>query len=128
MARPRPRSPHVQVYRPQLTSVLSILHRLSGIGLSIGAAGFAGWLVAAALGGDIYAAVAAALGSWPGQVVMFVWTYLLFYHLCNGLRHLFWDAGRGFELVAIYASGWAVVGGSIVLTLLAWLLATLAGG
>lgn len=127
MSRPRPRSPHVQVYRPQLTSVLSILHRLSGIGLSVGAAGFAVWLIAVAVGGDTYATIASALGSWPGQVALFVWTYLLFYHLCNGLRHLFWDAGRGFELVAIYASGWAVVVASIVLTLFSWLLAAMIG-
>lgn len=117
---PRPRSPHVQVYRPQLTSVLSFGHRLAGIGLSLGSIVLAIWLIAAASGAPAYARIMGLVGSPPGTALVFVWTYALFFHLCNGIRHLFWDAVQGFELRTIYASGWAVVAASCVLTLLAW--------
>lgn len=117
---PRPRSPHVLVYRPQLTSVLSFGHRLAGLGLSLGSVALAVWLIAAASGAQAYARVMDPVGSPVGTALMFVWTYALFFHLCNGIRHLFWDGVQGFELRTIYASGWAVVAASVVLTLLAW--------
>jgi succinate dehydrogenase / fumarate reductase, cytochrome b subunit len=117
---PRPLSPHLQVYRWQLTSVLSILHRFAGIGLSLGTILLVWWLVAAAEGPDSYARVQAFLGSWIGRILLFGWTVALFYHLCNGLRHLWWDTGRGFELRQVYASGWAVVAATVVLTVIAW--------
>lgn len=120
----RPLSPDLQIYRPQLTSVLSITHRITGIALSAGALLLVGWLAIAASGPDDYARLHALLGTGFGLTAMLVWTFALFYHLCNGIRHLFWDAGRGFELKAIYASGWAVLGASIALTAAAWILSS----
>jgi len=118
---PRPLSPHLQVYRWQLTSVLSILHRLAGIALSLGTILLVWWLGAAADGPDAYAGVQAFLGSWVGRVLLFGWSLALFYHLCNGLRHLWWDTGRGFELRTVYASGWTVIAATSALTAIAWI-------
>jgi len=119
----RPLSPHLQIYRPQLTSVLSILHRASGIILALGALLIAGWLAAVAAGPGAYQTAHAALNSWAGQGLLFLWTLCTFYHLCNGIRHLAWDAGYGFELPAAYASGWAVIAATVALTALAWAIA-----
>ena len=119
----RPLSPHIQIYRPQITSVLSILHRATGIFLCFGAVVFAWWVIALALGPEPYAAVRGALGSWLGRLLLLAWTFSFFYHLCNGVRHLFWDAGVGFELRTVHASGLAVVAASIALTLIAFGLA-----
>ena len=116
----RPLSPHLQVYRPQLTSVLSIMHRGTGIALGMGTLLLVWWLVAAASGGDAYTDVQAFWGSWIGRLLLLGWSFALFYHLCNGLRHLFWDAGKGFDLDAAYRNGWLVVGAAIVLTVVAW--------
>ncbi len=129
----RPLSPHLQVYRPQLTSMLSITHRLTGVALAIGTFLLVWWLVAAATGPEAYATAQAAISSVIGRLLLFGWTLALFYHLCNGIRHLFWDAGYGYELKSAYASGWAVMAGSVALTLLAWIwgyaaLAGTAGG
>ena len=118
--RNRPLSPHLQVYRPQLTSVLSISHRASGVILAAGSVILAIWLLALASGPATYATVANAIGSPPGKILMFLFTLALYYHLCNGVRHLFWDAGHGFELDAAYASGRAVCAISVVLTALTW--------
>ena len=99
MATPnRPLSPHLQVYRPQLTSVMSILHRLTGIALAVGTLLLVAWLVAAATSPQAFGAIQAFNGSWIGRVLLFGWSFALFYHLCNGIRHLFWDAG--------WASSW----------------------
>ncbi|MDJ0935028.1 MAG: succinate dehydrogenase, cytochrome b556 subunit [Kiloniellales bacterium] len=117
----RPLSPHLQVYRPQLTSMLSITHRLTGVALAIGTFLLVWWLVAAATGPEAYATAQAAISSVIGRLLLFGWTLALFYHLCNGIRHLFWDAGYGYELKSAYASGWAVMAGSVALTLLAWI-------
>lgn len=119
----RPLSPHIGIYRPQITSVLSILHRATGVFLCFGAVVFAWWAVALALGPEPYAAVRSALGSWLGRLLLFAWTFSFFFHLCNGVRHLFWDAGIGFELRTVHASGMAVVAASIALTLIAFGLA-----
>ena len=72
-------------------------------------------------GPEAYAAIQGFLGSWVGRVLLFGWSVALFYHLCNGLRHLWWDTGRGLELRSVYASGWAVVAGTVALTLIAWI-------
>ena len=117
----RPLSPHLQIYRPQLTSVLSILHRASGVALSVGTLLLVYWLIAAAAGPESFATAQAFIGSILGRTLLLGWSWALFYHLCNGIRHLFWDAGRGFELKTVYASGWTVVGASVVLTLIAWI-------
>lgn len=116
----RPLSPHLQVYRPQITSVLSITHRVTGVGLSFGLLLLTWWLVAAATGAESYAGVAGFLGSWFGLLVLFGFTFANWYHFCNGIRHLVWDAGYGYELPAVYLGGWLVVGASIGLTLLTW--------
>jgi succinate dehydrogenase / fumarate reductase cytochrome b subunit len=121
----RPLSPDVQIYRPQLTSVLSISHRVTGIVLSIGTLLLVFCLIAAAAGPQAYSAVQGLIRSWVGLLLMFGWTFSLFFHLCNGIRHLFWDAGYGFELQTIYASGWTVVAASTMLTVATWLSALL---
>ena len=119
-SRDRPLSPHLQVYKPQLTSVLSIMHRMTGLALAAGTLMLVWWLFAAGAGAGAYAAFQDFAGSVLGRLLLMGWTFSLFYHLCNGIRHLFWDAGRGFELPAAYASGWFVVGASVLLTLAAW--------
>jgi succinate dehydrogenase / fumarate reductase cytochrome b subunit len=124
----RPLSPHLQVYRPQLTSVLSIAHRISGVALCAGALLLVAWLLALAAGPDAYARVAAVIGSLPGQVVVFLFTFALYFHFCNGIRHLVWDAGHGLELPTAYASGKAVIATSIVLTLITWAIRAFFGG
>ena len=118
--RDRPLSPHIQVYKPQLTSVLSILHRLTGIFLASGAAMLCFWLVTAAAGPKYYIWSQWFLSSWLGYALLATWSYCLFYHLCNGIRHLFWDIGLGFNLRTTYASGIAVIIGSIGLTAVSW--------
>ncbi len=121
--RDRPRSPNIQIYRPQLTSVLSIINRISGVVLSIAAVGLVAWLIAAAEGPQVYSAAQRALTSVAGRIVLFGITFAFFLHLCGGIRHLVWDAGYGFELQTIYASGWTVVGASLVFTVAAWIAA-----
>lgn len=118
----RPLSPHIQIYRPQITSVLSITHRLTGLALSVGSPLLVIWLMMAAAGPQSYSGLHIFLASWLGLVLLLGWTFSLFFHLCNGIRHLFWDAGYGFELAAIYASGWTVVTLSAGLTLAAWII------
>jgi succinate dehydrogenase / fumarate reductase cytochrome b subunit len=117
----RPLSPHLQIYRPQLTSVLSFSHRLSGIVLAMCAVVLVAVLIAAANGPHSYDALRAYIRWWPAQVLLFVGTFAFFLHLCGGIRHLFWDIGRGFALRTIYASGWTVVAASIALTAIAWI-------
>ena len=117
----RPLSPDLQIYRPQLTSVLSISHRITGVALSVGSVLLVFWLIAAASGPQAYSAMQGLIGSWLGRVLLLGWTFSLFFHLCNGIRHLVWDAGYGFELRAIYVSGWTVLIASAVLTLAAWI-------
>jgi succinate dehydrogenase / fumarate reductase cytochrome b subunit len=122
MASPnRPLSPHLQVYKPQLTSVLSILHRAAGIALAVGTLLLVWWLVAAATGENAFADVQAFIGSWIGKLLLLGWSFAIFYHMCNGIRHLFWDAGRGYELETAYATGRIVVAAAIILTIGAWL-------
>lgn len=128
LAQSRPKSPNIQIYRPQLTSVLSILNRLTGIILSAGSVVLVIWLIAAATGSQAYGVVQGALASWVGQTVLFGATFAFFLHLCGGIRHLVWDTVHGFELRWIYISGWAVVMASVALTLAAWTLSLLLKG
>ena len=118
--RPRPLSPNIQIYRPQLTSVLSIANRITGIVLSVGAVGLVIWLSAAVAGPGPYAIVQQAIGSWIGRIVMLGLTLAFFLHMCGGIRHLVWDTVHGFELRSIYISGWSVVAASVVLTVATW--------
>lgn len=124
MSSPRPRgrplSPNIQIYRPQLTSVLSIANRITGVFLSAFAVLMVVWLIAAAAGPEAYSTIQRLMRSWLGQILLLGCTFSFFMHFCGGLRHLVWDTGRGFELRTIYASGWAVVVASILLTALAW--------
>ena len=108
MSSNRPLSPHLQVYRPQITSMLSILHRLTGVALAVGTLLLTYWLVAAASGPEAFAGAQGLIGSFLGRLLLFGWSFALFYHLCNGIRHLFWDAGKGFDLPTVVRSGWAV--------------------
>jgi len=105
----RPLSPHLQVYRPQMTSVLSILHRATGVALSAGVVVLVYWLVALASGSAAYDAAVAILGSDWLKICYAGWSFCLFYHLANGIRHLAWDIGLGFEMSQINASGWLVL-------------------
>jgi succinate dehydrogenase / fumarate reductase cytochrome b subunit len=125
---PRPTSPHLQIYKPQLTSVTSILHRITGVVLAIGTLALVYWLVAAAIGEQSFDTAEAIAGSWIGRLALFGWTLAFFYHLANGIRHLTWDAGWGFELPAVYRNGWIVIIGAVVLTVAAWVLAYIARG
>jgi succinate dehydrogenase / fumarate reductase cytochrome b subunit len=126
--RTRPLSPNIQIYRPQLTSVLSIVNRITGVVLSICAVALVVWLIAAATGPQAYAAVQGAIASWFGQIVLFGCIFAFFLHLCGGIRHLVWDTVHGFELRSIYISGWSVVAASVVLTVAAWVAGALMGG
>ncbi len=112
----RPLSPHLQAYKPQITSVLSIMNRMTGIALSVGTLLLVWWFVAAASSDSAYAGVSGFMRSPLGLLFLFGWIASLWYHFCNGIRHLAWDAGMGFELPTVYATGWAVVGATGVLT------------
>jgi len=118
----RPLSPHLQVYRPQITSVLSILHRFTGIWLGIGALLLVWWLVALAGGSASFAVVQGFFGAWYGILLLFLWTAALMFHFCNGIRHLAWDGGYGFEKPQYHASGWAVLAAATVMSLAVWAL------
>jgi succinate dehydrogenase / fumarate reductase, cytochrome b subunit len=118
--RQRPLSPHLQIYRPQITSVLSITHRITGVALSVGTLLLTAWLVAAASGNAAFSSVSAFIGSPIGMLLLFGWSVALFYHLANGIRHLFWDAGLGFDMPIAEKTGYAVLAFTLVATLLAW--------
>ncbi|MBC8337336.1 MAG: succinate dehydrogenase, cytochrome b556 subunit [Rhodospirillales bacterium] len=117
----RPLSPHLQVYRPQLTSLLSILHRITGVGLWAGALMMTYWLSSATYGPEAFERAQGILGSWFGRLVLLGLTAALYYHLANGIRHLAWDIGWGFEMDNLQISGWAVVVFTGVMTLLTFL-------
>jgi succinate dehydrogenase / fumarate reductase cytochrome b subunit len=116
----RPLSPHLQVYRPQLTSVLSILHRITGFALGVGAALASWWLLAIAAGPEAYETFYNFCKSGLGQFMLFGWLFSLVYHSLNGLRHLAWDCGRGLDLATAYRTGWTVVALSLLLTAVFW--------
>ncbi|MDP5344803.1 MAG: succinate dehydrogenase, cytochrome b556 subunit [Paracoccaceae bacterium] len=118
----RPLSPHLQIYRPQITSILSILHRVTGVGLTLGMVLVVWWFVAAALSPGYFALVDGLLTSWFGVLVLATSVWALWYHALNGVRHLFWDAGWGFDLAVVTKSGIAVLGGACALTLITLLL------
>lgn len=116
----RPLSPHLQIYRPQLTSVLSISHRFSGIILSAGLVAVVLWVLAVASGPVQYDRFVTLAAHPIGLIGMALWTLALFYHLLNGIRHLLWDAGWLLDLKGAYTSGYMVVAGALVLTVLSW--------
>lgn len=117
----RPLSPHLQVYKLPLTSMMSITHRITGVALSVGTLLLVWWLVAAAAGPEAFGTAQSFIGSWIGRLLLLGWSFALFYHLCNGIRHLFWDAGKGFELETSHATDKVVIVAAVVLTVLAWI-------
>ena len=117
----RPLSPHLQIYRPQITSVLSILHRGTGIILAAGALLTVVWLLAVAIGPEAFELASGLVSSIPGKIMVFVWSACTAYHLCNGVRHLAWDAGFGFELPQVYLTGKLVLAGTLLITAGVWL-------
>jgi succinate dehydrogenase / fumarate reductase, cytochrome b subunit len=123
----RPLSPHLQIYRWYLTMALSIGHRVTGIGLALGLLLLTWWLLALAGGPETFATVEAVKDSWIGVLVLFGYTFVLFYHLGNGIRHLVWDAGYGFDIQVAAHSGLAVLAFAGALTVLVWLAIAIAG-
>jgi succinate dehydrogenase / fumarate reductase cytochrome b subunit len=120
MAKPRPLSPHLQIYRPQLTSVMSISHRASGAALAAGTLLLCLWLVALAAGDRWYGVAALAVSHPLGQLVLFGYSVALIYHALNGVRHLSWDRGIGLTIPAVYRSGWIVLLLTVGITALLW--------
>jgi len=116
MNRSRPLSPHLQIYKPQITSILSIFHRLTGISLSIGSFIIVACIVSLSMGVESYSYFMSIVDNWFIQTFIFGFAFALFYHFSNGIRHLFWDAGLGFELKSVYVSGSIVVLNAIILT------------
>jgi succinate dehydrogenase / fumarate reductase cytochrome b subunit len=123
----RPLSPHLQIYRWYLTMALSIGHRVTGIGLALGLLLLTWWLLALASGPEAFATVQAVMRSWFGVLVLFVYTFVLFYHLGNGVRHLAWDAGYGFDPTTAYRSGIVVLVFAGAATVLVWLVIAIVG-
>jgi len=119
----RPLSPHLQIYRPQITSITSITHRLTGLLLAAGLLFLVYWLMALADGPEAFAAAADFFRSWFGRVVLAGVAFSFFYHLCNGIRHLVWDTGRGLELDTARKSGYAVIAAGFFLTMLLYVYA-----
>jgi succinate dehydrogenase / fumarate reductase cytochrome b subunit len=117
----RPMSPHLQIYRPQITSAMSIFHRITGVALSAGTLVLVWWLAAAATSDRAFATASWFIGSWLGILMLFGWTAALWYHFCAGIRHLFWDAGYGYDLPQVHASGRAAIVAAAVLTVITWL-------
>lgn len=116
----RPLSPHISIYRWPITMALSILHRATGIAMSVGLIVLVAWLFDAASGPDAYAAFLAIMDSAIGRLALIAWSLAFFYHLSNGVRHLIWDSGRGFEKVDANRSSWLVLVATVALTALFW--------
>lgn len=117
----RPVSPHLSIYRPLINMMMSIVHRITGMGLYFGMIGLAAWLIAAASGPEAYATVSAVLGSIPGLLIMIGFTWALIHHLLGGIRHLIWDTGAAFSIPAVDTLSWLTIIGSLALTLVLWL-------
>lgn len=118
----RPLSPHLQIYKPSVTMVMSILHRITGAALFFGTILLVIALVALASGSSAYATVQAIYGSWIGKLVLFGYTWALFHHMCGGIRHFIWDTAAGLERETRMKLAWATLFGSLGLTVLAFLL------
>jgi succinate dehydrogenase / fumarate reductase cytochrome b subunit len=116
----RPLSPHLQIYKPQMTSVLSILHRATGMALVFGIVMVVWMLVSAAMGPEAYSVFRWFVNSWVGQLMLFGWSFCLFYHMSNGVRHLIWDTGRLFKMEHAYIGGYLVLASAFTMTFLLW--------
>ena len=118
----RPLSPHLQIYRPMLTMMMSIVHRITGVGLYFGIVLLVWWLTAASISDGYFDFVQGFFGHWFGRLLLFGFTWALIHHALGGLRHLLWDTGRGFDLPLVEWLARANLAGSIVLTLLLWII------
>lgn len=118
----RPLSPHLQVYKPSITMVMSILHRITGAALFFGTLLLVILLVGLASGKDAYASVQGLFGSWLGRLVLFGYSWALFHHMMGGLRHFIWDTGAGLEREMRMKLAWATLIASLGLTGLVWAL------
>lgn len=118
----RPLSPHLQIYRPMLTMMMSIMHRITGMGLYFGIVLLVWWLTAASFSDEYFDLVQGFFGHWFGRLLLFGFTWALIHHALGGLRHLLWDTGRGFDLHVIEWLARANLAGSIVLTILLWVI------
>ncbi len=116
----RPLSPHLQIYRPQLTSAMSIFHRVTGVSLAPALAIVVAWLAALATGGKCYEGFLWAATSPIGQLCLFGWTFAGFYHMCCGVRHLLWDAGWCVEIHQVYSTGRVALPVAAISTLGVW--------
>jgi succinate dehydrogenase / fumarate reductase cytochrome b subunit len=117
----RPLSPHLQIYRPMLTMMMSIAHRISGASLGIGFILLAWWLIAVSIGPEAFATVNAFFASLFGRFLLFLFSWALIHHMLGGIRHLIWDTGHGLDLVSIEVFAWTTIIGSTVLTIALWL-------
>lgn len=121
----RPLSPHIGIYRWQITMVMSIVHRATGIALTVGTLLLAWWLIAAATGPEAYETVRAFVASPIGILMLLGWTWSLMHHLASGIRHMVWDTGSALTLPSVYTTGWAAAVAGIVLTAAVWIAAFL---
>jgi succinate dehydrogenase / fumarate reductase cytochrome b subunit len=117
----RPLSPHLQVYKPQLTSGMSIFHRITGIALAAGLPVFVAWVVALAGSEQLYATFTGLFNNIVGQVLLAGWSFCFFYHFCSGIRHLVWDAGYALSIKSVYISGYIAIAIALLLTAYVWL-------
>ncbi|NKC13531.1 MAG: succinate dehydrogenase, cytochrome b556 subunit [Gammaproteobacteria bacterium] len=125
----RPLSPHLQIYRLPMLAILSITHRVTGVALCAGALLLVYWLAALAGGPQTFATAHSIMTSWLGLLMIIGFSWALYYHLCNGIRHLVWDTGHGLTLESAGVSGWMVLAASVLLTLFTWLISyALSGG
>lgn len=122
----RPLSPHLQVYSPKINMVMSIVHRITGVGLYFGTLLLAWWLIAAATGPDYFAYVNSLFGTWLGKLVLLGYTWALMHHMLGGLRHFIWDTGRGMDIPTVDKLSWLTIIGSVALTVLIWFVAAVA--
>ena len=120
MKKTRPLSPHLQIYKPQITSVLSIMHRITGVALTGGIFLLVVWIICLSLGEHFYEYYMNFIKTWFGQLILIGFTFALSYHFSNGIRHLFWDFGYGFELSVVFRSGIAVIISALMLTSIFW--------
>ena len=117
----RPLSPHLQIYKPQLTSIMSISHRITGVALALGTLLLTWWVMAAATGPEAFQSVRSVIGSPIGYLLLLGWSFALFYHMANGIRHLMWDSGHGLEIRQAEFAGYVVIAAAATLTVIAWI-------
>lgn len=121
LASQRPLSPHLGIYKLPLLPLLSILHRITGAALAFGTVILVAWLWAAAYDEKCFALIHAFFRGWFGKILLMGWTFAFYFHFWNGIRHLFWDIGKGLTLPVAERTGWTVLGASLILTVITWI-------